>query len=117
MASITRDILTIQVSTIVSESVFSLSSRILSVRRTRLKPESVESCICLKDYLYGPDRIQNQLDLEAEIEMVEENPEENAIDQGLSSTPLTDTDVGNVDPALIRLDKVIMIIFYLVLDA
>ena len=36
----------------------------------------MECCICLKDYLDGADRIQNQTDLEAEIEVVEENLEE-----------------------------------------
>ena len=57
-------------------------------------PESVECCICLKDYLDGVERIQNQTDLEAEIEVVEQNLEENEWQEGLTTSPPTDDTQG-----------------------
>ncbi|KAK8965717.1 hypothetical protein KSP40_PGU020154 [Platanthera guangdongensis] len=49
MTYMTRDLLTIQASTVASESVFSLSGRVLNERRSRLSEESLEICICYKD--------------------------------------------------------------------
>ena len=92
LACIARDVLTIQASTVASECAFSLSGRIISVRRTRLSPESVECCICLKDYLDSVDKIQHTTSLETEIETVEENLEENEISMGLSTPLSTDTE-------------------------
>ncbi|GKD48768.1 zinc finger BED domain-containing protein RICESLEEPER 2 [Tanacetum coccineum] len=52
---------------------FSISGRIISERRSRLTPESVEVCVCLKDYLDGVDRVQHETSLEGPIlEDVEE---------------------------------------------
>ena len=45
-----RDILSVPVSTISSESAFSLSGRILDNRRMSLTPEMVECLTCLKDW-------------------------------------------------------------------
>ena len=56
LATMVRDLLTVQASTVVSESAFSVSGRVISQRRSRLSPESVEMCICLKDYLDGAAR-------------------------------------------------------------
>jgi hypothetical protein len=63
-----RDLLTVQASTVASESAFSLSGRVLSIRRTRLTPASLEMCICLKDHLDAAERIQNVSSLEGELE-------------------------------------------------
>ena len=59
LAAITRDLLTVQASTVASESAFSVSGRVLSIRRTRLTPAAVEMCICLKDHLDAAERIQH----------------------------------------------------------
>nr|GFB34616.1 zinc finger BED domain-containing protein RICESLEEPER 2 [Tanacetum cinerariifolium] len=40
-----------------SESAFSTSGRVLSIRRTRLTPASLEMCMCLKDHLDAKERI------------------------------------------------------------
>ena len=53
---------------VASESVFSVSGRVVSRRRSRLSPESVECCICLKDYLDGAARIQHLTTLEDAID-------------------------------------------------
>ncbi|GJX62586.1 zinc finger BED domain-containing protein RICESLEEPER 2 [Tanacetum coccineum] len=62
-----RDLLTVQASTVASESAFSISGRIISERRSRLTPESVEVCVCLKDYLDGVDRVQHETSLEGRL--------------------------------------------------
>ncbi|GJY72523.1 hypothetical protein Tco_0476226, partial [Tanacetum coccineum] len=51
---------------------FSLSGRVLSIRRTRLTPASLEMCIFLKDHLDAQERIQNISSLEADCLEVEE---------------------------------------------
>lgn len=55
----TRDILTIQASTVTSKSAFSFSGRVLNEKRSRLNPQSVEVCICYKDHLDAAERIQD----------------------------------------------------------
>ncbi|GJQ91781.1 zinc finger BED domain-containing protein RICESLEEPER 2 [Tanacetum coccineum] len=67
-----RDLLSVQASTVASESAFSVSGRVRSPRRTKLTPTSVEVCICLKDHLDSMERIQHQSPLEGELEQVEE---------------------------------------------
>ncbi|KAK1374425.1 hypothetical protein POM88_030618 [Heracleum sosnowskyi] len=59
MAIMARDILTVQASTVASESAFSFSGRILNERRSRLSPSSLEVCICYKDHLDAEERIQD----------------------------------------------------------
>ncbi|KAE8670967.1 putative transcription elongation factor SPT5-like protein 1 [Hibiscus syriacus] len=58
LAAMARDLLTVQASTVASESAFSVSGRVISQRRSRLSPESVEVCICLKDYLDGAAQVE-----------------------------------------------------------
>ncbi|KAI3667860.1 hypothetical protein L6452_42930 [Arctium lappa] len=98
LAAIARDILTIQASTVASESAFSFIGKIISARRTRLTLESVECCMCLQDYLDNMQRIQDQTSLEADIDDMEANLAENEVDQGLSMSPtVTDDDASSVD--------------------
>ncbi|GKG33183.1 zinc finger BED domain-containing protein RICESLEEPER 2, partial [Tanacetum coccineum] len=42
------DILSVQASSVASESSFSTSGRLLTIRRTRLTPESLEMCMCFR---------------------------------------------------------------------
>ncbi|KAK1410990.1 hypothetical protein QVD17_37533 [Tagetes erecta] len=67
LSAMARDLLTVQASTVASESTFSFSGRVLSVRRTRLTPTALEMCICLKDHLDAAERIQDKTNLEDEI--------------------------------------------------
>ncbi|KAI3724411.1 hypothetical protein L2E82_36186 [Cichorium intybus] len=46
-----KDILAIQISTVASESAFSLSGRILDVYRTNLSTVIVEALVCTKDWV------------------------------------------------------------------
>nr|GEX05805.1 zinc finger BED domain-containing protein RICESLEEPER 2-like [Tanacetum cinerariifolium] len=67
-----RDLLSVQASTIALESVFSLSGRVLLIRRTRLTPESLAMCICLKDHLDAQERIQHTSNLECDYLEIEQ---------------------------------------------
>ncbi|KAI3804575.1 hypothetical protein L1987_26225 [Smallanthus sonchifolius] len=83
-----RDLLTVQASTVASESTFSLSGRVLSIRRTRLTPESMEMCICLKDHLDAAERVQHVAKLEGELD-IEQEIHEFEVEQG-AANPLSD---------------------------
>lgn len=55
-----RDIFSIQASSVASERAFSASGRVLDDRRTSLKPETLEMCVCLKDWMDAQERIQDR---------------------------------------------------------
>ena len=57
-----RDIISVHVSTVSSESCFSLTGRIIEERRRRLSPETVEMLTCLKDWELGEKREQHAVD-------------------------------------------------------
>ncbi|GJX43242.1 zinc finger BED domain-containing protein RICESLEEPER 2 [Tanacetum coccineum] len=72
LAIMARDLLSVQASTVASESAFFLCGRVLSIRRTRLTPAYLEMCICLKDHLDAQERIQDILNLEGDCLEVEQ---------------------------------------------
>ncbi|GJU77963.1 zinc finger BED domain-containing protein RICESLEEPER 2 [Tanacetum coccineum] len=92
------DVLSIQATSVASESAFSRSGRVPSIRRTRLTPASLEVCMCLKDHMDATEQIQhtsileNCLDFEAEIleeevlehEAIALSDEEVALDEAAS---------------------------------
>ena len=84
LSAMARDLLSSQASTVASESAFSTSGRVISLRRTRLSPEAVETCICLKDHLDAVDRIQDQTNLEDDIEP-ESKIHDEEVEEGRSS--------------------------------
>ncbi|KAD1137716.1 hypothetical protein E3N88_43226 [Mikania micrantha] len=45
--------------------------KVLSIRRTRLTPASLEMCICLKDHLDAMERVQDHTLLEGELDIKE----------------------------------------------
>ncbi|GKA39760.1 putative reverse transcriptase domain-containing protein [Tanacetum coccineum] len=51
LSRMAMDIISVQASSVASESAFSTSGRVLSIRRTRLTLASLEMCMCLKDHL------------------------------------------------------------------
>jgi hypothetical protein len=48
-----RDILSIPVSTVASESTFSVGGRVIDQFRSSLKLDVVEALVCTRDWLYG----------------------------------------------------------------
>ncbi|KAK1376156.1 hypothetical protein POM88_032349 [Heracleum sosnowskyi] len=72
MAAMARDFLTVQASTVASESAFSFSGRVLNERRSSLSPQSLEVCICYKDHLDAERRQQDTESIEESLEEIEE---------------------------------------------
>jgi hypothetical protein len=52
VATIARDILSILISTIASESTFSVGGRVIDQHKSSLKPDIAEALVCIKDWLY-----------------------------------------------------------------
>ena len=57
-----KDVLTVPVSTISSESTFSMTGRIIEDQRRRLKPETVERLTCIKDWELAEARLQHSVE-------------------------------------------------------
>ncbi|GKA21161.1 zinc finger BED domain-containing protein RICESLEEPER 3 [Tanacetum coccineum] len=71
-SSMAMDILSVQATSVASESTFSTSGRVLSIRRIRLTPTSLEMCMCLKDHLDAQERKQDKPTLETPVDFEEE---------------------------------------------
>ena len=59
LSQLARDIFTVPVSTVSSESAFSTAGRIIEERRTSLTSDMVEILTCLKDWEHAEKRIQH----------------------------------------------------------
>ncbi|KAF7151151.1 hypothetical protein RHSIM_Rhsim02G0184700 [Rhododendron simsii] len=71
LSQVARDVLSILVSTVASESAFSTGGRILDPFRSNLAPKTVEALVCTQNWLRSPVQIniRDQLD---ELEKLEE---------------------------------------------
>nr|GEY37568.1 zinc finger BED domain-containing protein RICESLEEPER 2 [Tanacetum cinerariifolium] len=72
LSRMAMDILSVQATLVASESAFSTSERVLSIRRTRLTPASLEMCMCLKDQMDAQGRKQDKSTLETPVDFKEE---------------------------------------------
>ena len=62
LSILAKDVLLVRMSTISSESAFSLTGRIIKERRYRLAPETVEMLSCIKDWEAGDARAQHSVE-------------------------------------------------------
>ncbi|KAL4555571.1 hypothetical protein LXL04_038194 [Taraxacum kok-saghyz] len=53
LAKLAMDILCVPVSTVASESAFSLGGRILNAYRSSMTSDTVEAIVCTRDWLFG----------------------------------------------------------------
>jgi hypothetical protein len=72
LSILVKDVMTVPVSTISSESTFSLAGRVIEERRRRLTSDMVEILSCLKDWELGAARAQHNL-VDYEVENAFEN--------------------------------------------
>ncbi|GJT14745.1 zinc finger BED domain-containing protein RICESLEEPER 2 [Tanacetum coccineum] len=86
------DIISVQASSVASESAFSTSGRVLSIRRTRLTPASLEMCMCLKDHLDAKERKQDKCPLETPLDF-EEGVFDDEVQQN-EAIPLSDEEIA-----------------------
>ncbi|GLT62793.1 hypothetical protein SLA2020_354030 [Shorea laevis] len=99
VAAMARDILSIPVSTVASESTFSVGGRVIDQYRSSLKPDVVEALVCTRDWLYGKqEHTQMTLD-EAEEELLKTdlNSSDIPTSSGANSAniPVDSTDVSH----------------------
>ncbi|GJS16189.1 zinc finger BED domain-containing protein RICESLEEPER 2-like protein [Tanacetum coccineum] len=91
LSRMVMDILSVQATSVASESAFSTSGRVLSIRRTRLTPASLEMCMCLKDHLDAQERKQDKSTLETPVDFEEEILDAEV--QANEAIPLSDEEI------------------------
>ncbi|GJS05871.1 hypothetical protein Tco_0575177 [Tanacetum coccineum] len=92
LSRMTMDIISVQASSVASESAFSTSGRVLSIRRTRLTPASLEMCMCLKDHLDAKERKQDKCPLKTPLDF-EEDVFDDEVQQN-EAIPLSDEEIA-----------------------
>nr|GEV29113.1 zinc finger BED domain-containing protein RICESLEEPER 2-like [Tanacetum cinerariifolium] len=92
LSRMTIDLISVQATSIASESAFSISGRVLSIRRTKLTLSSLEMCMCLKDYLNAQERKQHTSTLESTIDFEDEILDAEV--QENEATPLSDEQIA-----------------------
>ncbi|GKE91013.1 zinc finger BED domain-containing protein RICESLEEPER 2-like protein [Tanacetum coccineum] len=91
LSRMAQDMLSVQATLVASEFGFSTSGRVLSIRRTRLTPASLEMCMCLNDHFDSQDRIQNTSSLEHSLDFEEDILEAKVQDN--EAIPLFDEEI------------------------
>ncbi|GJV87265.1 zinc finger BED domain-containing protein RICESLEEPER 2 [Tanacetum coccineum] len=93
LSRMAMDIRSVQATSVASKSEFSTSGRVLSIRRTRLTPASLEMCMCLKDHLDAQERKQDKSTLETPVDFEEEILDAEV--QANEAIPLSDEEIAH----------------------
>ncbi|GJZ43935.1 zinc finger BED domain-containing protein RICESLEEPER 2-like protein [Tanacetum coccineum] len=91
LSRMAMDLISVQANSVASESAFSTSGRVLSIRRTKLTPSSLQMYMCLNDHLDAQERKQHTSALENALDF-----EDDILDaevQEKDSTPLSDEEI------------------------
>nr|GEV19427.1 zinc finger BED domain-containing protein RICESLEEPER 2 [Tanacetum cinerariifolium] len=72
LSRMVMDILSVQATSVAFEFAFLASERVLSIRRTRVTPASLEMYMCLKDHLDAQERKQDKSTFETPVDFEEE---------------------------------------------
>ncbi|GKB48109.1 zinc finger BED domain-containing protein RICESLEEPER 2 [Tanacetum coccineum] len=88
LSRMAMDLTSVQATSVASESAFSTSERVLSIRRTKLTPSSLQMCMCLKDHLDAQERKQHTSALENALDFIDEILDSEV--QENEATPLSD---------------------------
>nr|GEU51419.1 zinc finger BED domain-containing protein RICESLEEPER 2 [Tanacetum cinerariifolium] len=92
LSRMAMDLISVQASSVASEFEFSTSGRVLSIRRTRLTPVSLEMCMCLKDHLDAKERKQDKCPLEIPLDFEEDVFDDEV--QRNEAIPLSDEEIA-----------------------
>nr|GEW35250.1 transposase [Tanacetum cinerariifolium] len=92
LSRMAMDLISVQASLVSSESAFSTSGRVLSIRRTRLTPASLEMCMCLKNHLDAKERKQDKCPLEIPLDFEEDVFDDEV--QRNEAIPLSDEEIA-----------------------
>nr|GEZ39642.1 zinc finger BED domain-containing protein DAYSLEEPER-like [Tanacetum cinerariifolium] len=92
LSRMAMDLISVQASSVASESAFSTSERVLSIQRTRLTPTSLEMCMCLKDHLDAKERKQDKCPLETPLDFEEDVFDDEV--QRNEAIPLSDEEIA-----------------------
>ncbi|XP_021753321.1 zinc finger BED domain-containing protein RICESLEEPER 2-like [Chenopodium quinoa] len=76
VSKMARDLLTIPVSTVASESAFSIGGKTVSASRSSLKSKTIQALVCMQDW----HRESNQVEVDSELEdeIIEEEEDDDA---------------------------------------
>ena len=85
LTAMARDILAIPVSTVASESAFSVGAKVIDKYRTAMKSDITEALICTKDWMFGEDNY-NPDDSVNEIVSLDVNEEASTVKSSTSTS-------------------------------
>lgn len=66
LSAMARDLLAVQVSSVPSERAFSAGKRVMTDKRKSTNKDTLEMCVCLKDWLDAEERIQGRKDSDSD---------------------------------------------------